>query len=71
MEHHTKHGKGKGAGVIHAAGGKCPEGVKFMPYGDPHGSGAPEGYDDTLAGIDGDIKETMGEIKRAWKPRRP
>lgn len=63
--------KHEGSGVINANGGKCPEGVKFMQYGNPHGNGAPEGYDDTLAGVDGDIKETSSQIKRAWKPRRP
>lgn len=52
-------------------GGKCPEGVKFVPYSNPHGDGAPMGYDDTMNGIDGDIKDTMKELKRAFKPRRP
>lgn len=60
-----------GQGVISANGGKTPEGVKFITYSNPHGAGMPESYDDTLAGIDGDIKETMSGIHRAYKPRRP
>jgi hypothetical protein len=63
--------KENGAGVISANGGKCPEGVKFMPYGDPHGKGAPEGYDDTLSGVDGEIRESMSDLKKNFKPRRP
>jgi hypothetical protein len=58
-------------GVIAANGGKCPTGVKFEEYGNPHGEGMPLGYDDTLAGVDGDISATMKDIKKAYKPRRP
>jgi hypothetical protein len=59
------------AGTIAANGGKTPEGVKFIKYSNPHGAGLPGAYDDTLSGIDSDIKETMSGIKKAFKPRRP
>jgi hypothetical protein len=61
----------KGTGNISANGGKCPTGVKFLPYENPHGAGCPGGYDDTLAGVDSDIKDTMKGVRRAFKPRRP
>ena len=61
----------KGTGTIKANGGKCPEGVKFIQYGNPHGAGAPADYDDTLAGVDGTISEQMKQIDRAHKSRNP
>lgn len=61
----------KGTATIKANGGKCPEGVKFIEYSDPHGVGAPADYDDTLSGVDGAISEQMSQIKRAHKSRNP
>ena len=61
----------KGQGVISANGAKCPEGVKFIQYGNPHGKGAPEDYDDSLAGVDSTISETMGQVRKAHKSRNP
>jgi hypothetical protein len=62
----------QGTATIKANGGKCPEGVKFIDYGNPHGKGAPADYDDTLAGVDGAISEQMGKINgSAHKSRNP
>lgn len=64
-------GRDMSKAVINANGGKTPEGVKFIKYENPHGKGMPESYDDSLSGIDKDIKETMSGIHKAYKPRRP
>ena len=68
LKHKSEHGKAEGE--LSAKGGKCPEGVHFKPYGNPFGEGCPDGYDDTLSGVDGDIKDTMKEVRKAFKPGR-
>jgi hypothetical protein len=68
LKHKSEHNKAEGE--LSAKGGKCPEGVHFKPYENPHGEGAPDGYDDTLSGVDGDIRDTMKEVRKAFKPGR-
>ena len=58
-------------GPLKANGGKCPEGVRFIEIGNPYGNGQPMVYDDTATGMDGDVKQTMNDVRRAFKPRRP
>ena len=65
----NRHSGGKG--VLRANGGKCPEGVHFIQYDDPYGNGLPQAYDDTAAGMDMEVRQTLSGIKGAWKPRRP
>lgn len=65
----NRHSGGKG--VMKANGGKCPEGVHFIEYENPYGNGLPQAYDDTASGMDQNVKETLSDIKRAWKPQRP
>jgi hypothetical protein len=61
----------KASSKISANGGKCPTGVKFMTYSNPHGDGLPMAYDDTDTGIDTNIKVTMAQVKKAFKPSNP
>lgn len=56
---------------VSANGGKCPDGAKFIPYENPFGAGLPLAYDDTDTGIDNNIKATMSQVKKAFKPSNP
>jgi hypothetical protein len=67
LKHKSENGK---SGGLNANGGICPTGVHFKPFSNPHGAGCPDGYDDTLSGVDGDIKDTMKEVRKAFKPGR-
>lgn len=61
----------KASSKVSANGGKAPMGAKFISYENPHGAGLPLAYDDTDTGIDNNIKTTMSQIKKAFKPSNP
>ncbi len=54
----------------HSAMANLPQGVKMMMYPRDTGSYLPMGYDDTLAGIDKQMRESNTEKMRYLKPRK-